>query len=268
MARNKSSVEKKPTSGPRSLSRLLGLFDRLAKHPDGLSLAELSEELDSPKSSLLNLFRPLVADDFLLHTGAVYRLGPSVFRFASNIMAVWNFAGLVHPYVVELAKRSHETVYLGVLDKESGMITYVDAIDSRQSIRYSIPVGTSRPLYCTAAGRVLLAHEDQDWVKEYLRTVKLEPRTKKTMTDRRLLRKHLLEIHESGIAVSIGELFEESAGIAAPVFGANGKIAAALAVGAPVDRMESELGMLVTLLREIASRASGLPLKDHKSEII
>ena len=264
----KGSAESKPNSGPRSLSRVLGLFDRLATYPEGMSLADLSEELNSPKSSLLNLFRPLVADGYLLHTGGVYRLGPSIFRFASNIMSVWNFSGLVHPYVVELATRCHETVYLGVVDKEAGMITYVDAIDSKQSIRYSIPVGSSRPLYCTAAGRVLLAHEDGDWVEKYIRTVKFKKLTQNTLTDRRLLRKQLLEIRESGIAMSIGELFEESAAIAAPVFRANGKIAAALAIGAPSDRLESELGLLRPLLREIASKASGQPLKDQNSVTI
>ena len=264
-----SIVKEMSASGPRSLSRVMGLFDRLAKRPEGMTLAGLSDELNCPKSSLLNLFRPLVADGNLLHTGGIYRLGPSIFRFASNIVEVWDFAGLLHPFLVELAQRSHETAYLGVLDREAGMITCVDAIDSKHSIRYSIPIGTSQPLYCTAAGRVLLAHyEDQDWVQEYLRTVKLERLTKNTLTDRRSLRKQLVKIRETGVAVSIGELFEDSAGIASPVFGVKGRIAAALAAGAPVDRLESELDMLIALLSEIASRASGQPLKDHKSETI
>ena len=47
-------------TGPRSLTRLLGLFDVLAKSKDGMTLAELNQALKSPKSSLLNLLRPLV----------------------------------------------------------------------------------------------------------------------------------------------------------------------------------------------------------------
>ena len=52
-------------TGPRSLTRLLGLFDVLAKSKHGMSLAELNQALQSPKSSLLNLLRPLVIDGYL-----------------------------------------------------------------------------------------------------------------------------------------------------------------------------------------------------------
>ena len=45
--------------GPRSLTRLLGLFGILSKTAEGKSLAELSATLGSPKSSLLNLLRPV-----------------------------------------------------------------------------------------------------------------------------------------------------------------------------------------------------------------
>jgi len=47
-------------SGPRSLTRLLGLFGVLSQATNGMTLAELSVSLESPKSSLLNLLRPLV----------------------------------------------------------------------------------------------------------------------------------------------------------------------------------------------------------------
>ncbi|MFL6679759.1 MAG: helix-turn-helix domain-containing protein, partial [Burkholderiaceae bacterium] len=52
-------------TGPRSLARLLGLFDVLSLMPNGMSLAELNVTLESPKSSLLNLLRPLVAEGYL-----------------------------------------------------------------------------------------------------------------------------------------------------------------------------------------------------------
>jgi hypothetical protein len=161
--KKESAIADRENGGPRSLARLLGLFDALARSPDGLSLADLNVALESPKSSLLNLLRPLVSEGYVLHDGNRYRLGPAIFRLAANIMSVWNFSKLLHPYLEELASRCHETVYLGVLDREHGVITYVDVIESAKSVRYAMPVGTRRPLYCTAAGRLLLAHADQNW---------------------------------------------------------------------------------------------------------
>lgn len=253
-------ASERAAAGPRSLTRILGLFDVLARQPDGLSLAELNALLESPKSSLLNLLRPLVAEGYLLHNHGFYRLGPTAFRMAANIMSVWNFSRLMRPYLDELAARSKESVYIGVLDRDQQVITYVDAIDSGHSIRYAVTVGAHRPLYCTAAGRVLLAFADEEFQQNYFRTVKFERRTPRTLTDRKELRRELERIRETGVSTSLGEMFEGSAAIAAPIYGTEGKVIAALAIGAPANRFEAELPRLREVLLDVAARVSGAQL--------
>jgi IclR family transcriptional regulator, acetate operon repressor len=244
-------------TGPRSLTRLLGLFDVLAKAKDGMTLAELNQALQSPKSSLLNLLRPLVSDGYLACDNGRYRLGPSIFRLAANIISVWNFSSTMRPYLEELAERSEESVYIGVLEKVGGVITYVDAIESPQSVRFSVPIGAARPLYSTAAGRVLLAFGDQEWVENYLRNTKITAYTPFTISSRKALREELEKIRRTRISVSLGETFPESGAISAPIFGADAKLIAAIAVGAPVTRLEPRLAELRPIITEIASRASG-----------
>src|SRR6202048_611588 len=78
-------------TGPRSLMRLLGLFDALAKSKEGLTLAELNTELSSPKSSLLNLLRPLVASGYLNYDSGRYRLRPALFRLARDRLSGLEF---------------------------------------------------------------------------------------------------------------------------------------------------------------------------------
>jgi IclR family transcriptional regulator, acetate operon repressor len=245
-------------TGPRSLTRLLGLFDALAKSSNGLTLAELNSLLESPKSSLLNLLRPLVAEGYLNHDNGRYRLGPTIFRLAGNIMSVWNFSNVIRPYLEELAQRSHESVYMGVLDRANKAITYVDSIDSPHAVRYSVPIGGVRPLYCTAAGRILLAFADEEFQEDYLRTTKLEAQTERTLTTRKGLRAELDKVIRTRVSVSIGEMFPESAAIAAPIFGANGKIVAAMAVGAPSQRLQPKLDVLMPIIADVATRASGI----------
>jgi IclR family transcriptional regulator, acetate operon repressor len=257
---NLIDLSEREVTGPRSLTRILGLFDVLAKKPDGLTLAELNTVLESPKSSLLNLLRPLVAEGYLMHSHGFYRLGPTAFRLAANIMSVWNFSKLVRPYLEELAARSKESVYIGVLDREAQVITYVDAIDSGHSIRYAITVGANRPLYCTAAGRVLLAFAEPEFQEDYMRTAKLVRRTEHTVTDRKELRKKLDEIRRTGLATSVSEMFEGSAALAAPIYGSQGKVIAAIAIGAPAGRFESELPYLRSVISDIATRVSGAQL--------
>jgi len=256
-AGNGGAAARKVT-GPRSLMRLLGLFDALAKSKEGLTLADLNTELRSPKSSLLNLLRPLVASGYLNYDNGRYRLGPSIFRLAANIMSVWNFSNAVRPYLEELAQRSQESVYLGVLDRVGKVITYVDAVESPHPVRFSVPIGAVRPLYSTAAGRVLLAFASEQWQEEYFRTTKLEQRTPRTLTTRKGLREELDRIRKTHVSVSIGENFPESAAISAPIFGADGTLAAAIAIGAPSDRLAPRLAELRPMIVELASRASGV----------
>jgi IclR family transcriptional regulator, acetate operon repressor len=244
-------------TGPRSLTRLLGLFDVLAKAKDGMTLAELNQALQSPKSSLLNLLRPLVIDGYLACDNGRYRLGPSIFRLAANIMSVWNFSSTMRPYLEELAARSEESVYIGVLEKVGGVITYVDSIESPKAVRFSVPIGAARPLYSTAAGRVLLAFGDAEWVENYLRNTKITAYTEFTISSRKALREELENVRRTRISVSLGETFRESAAIAAPIFGADGKLIAAIAIGAPVTRLEPRLAELRPIIAEIAGRASG-----------
>ena len=243
--------------GPRSLTRLLGLFDVLAKSKDGMTLAELNQALQSPKSSLLNLLRPLVVDGFLACDNGRYRLGPSIFRLAANIMSVWNFSSTMRPYLEELAQVCEESVYLGVLDTVGSVITYVDSIDSPKAVRFSVPIGAARPLFSTAAGRVLLAFGDQDWVDDYLKNTKITAFTPYTVSSRKALRDELENIRKTRVSVSMGETFPESGAIAAPIFGADGKLIAAIAIGAPVSRLEPRLPELRPIISDIAARASG-----------
>jgi DNA-binding IclR family transcriptional regulator len=244
-------------TGPRSLMRLLRLFDALAKYKDGLSLAELNAILNTPKSSLLNLLRPLVADTYLSYDSGRYRLGSSIFRLAAGIMSAWNLTSMLRPFLEELAQRSGESVFLGVLDKIGKVVTTVDVIEIPHSVRFSVPIGGVRPLYSTAAGRVLLAYADETFREDYFRTVDLARLTSRTLTSRKGVREELERIRKTKISVSLGETVAESAAIASPIFGAEGQAIAALAIGAPTERLHARLGELRPIIFEVAARASG-----------
>jgi DNA-binding IclR family transcriptional regulator len=60
------------------------------------------------------------------------------------------------------------------------------------------------------------------------------------------------------VVAVVGELLRESAGIAAPIVGSDGKVVAALAIGAPSDRFEVARPTLQEMLVDVARRASGI----------
>lgn len=246
------------SGGPRSLSRVLRLFSVLADSQGGMSLAELSVVLDSPKSSLLNLLRPLVADGFLVHANGLYALGPALFRLSATVLAAWDFPKLIHPFLQELAEKSGETALLGVLNREADAMVYVDVINSPQPVRYQIPVGTMRPLYASAAGRLLLAYADADYQREYLANVKFKSNIAKPLTKTDLVQE-LEHIRRDGYSVSIDAYLQGLSAIAAPVLDAEGVCVASINLAGPTERFKSDIDFLKSTVLEIASQASGFP---------
>jgi IclR family transcriptional regulator, acetate operon repressor len=242
----------------RSAQRLVALFEALAKSEEGVSLAELSVTIGAPKSSLLGILRSMVAMGYMEHGHGLYRLGPKSFRLAADILAVRRFPNLVRPILQGLAAKSGETVFLVVLDRAAQRITYADIIDSGNPVRYTVPTGTTRPLYVSSGGQMLLAYQETAWVDAYIRATRLEALTPRTITDPKELRDRLATIRREGFSISLGETVPGAAGIAAPIFNADGSVTAGLLIGAPIDRFEQELPELKRLLREATMRAAGI----------
>lgn len=241
---------------PRSLLRILGIFEAIARTREGVTLAELSAALDAPKSSLLLILRPLVAHKYLAHSSGRYELGPSIFQLSAEVLASAGTMQIMRPYMEELAERSNESVYLSVIDKEAKLVTYVDGIESRQPIRYSAPIGTTRPLYGSAAGKALLAFQEPSWCQNYLKNVKLKPLAAKFPITKSELQKELDEIRISRIALNLGSLVSGASGIAAPIVKADGTATHALLVVAPSERLKEAIPQLRTIIAEVAAGAS------------
>jgi len=243
----------------RSATRLVALFEALARSEEGISLAELSATIAAPKSSLLGLLRSMVTLGYMEHDRGLYRLGPKAFRLAADILAIRRFPNLVRPILQELQAKSGETVFLVVLDRAAQRMTYADIVDSPNPVRYTVPTGTTRPLYVSAGGQMLLAYQEPGWADTYIRSTRLDKLTGRTITDPEALRERLAAIRRDGFAISIGETVPGAAGVAAPIFNADGSVSAGLLIGAPIDRFEQELPDLKRLLREATARVSGMP---------
>jgi IclR family transcriptional regulator, acetate operon repressor len=242
----------------RSAMRLVQLFEALAKSEEGVSLAELSTTIAAPKSSLLGILRSMVALGYMEHGHGLYRLGPKSFRLAADILAIRRFPNLVRPILQDLAARSGETVFLVVLDHLAQRVTYADVIDSANPVRYTVPTGTTRPLYASAGGLMLLAFQEPAWIDAYLGSTPLEPLTPRTTTDPDRLRERLAAIRGDGFAISLGETVPGAAGLAAPIFNADGSVTVGILIGTPSDRFEEELPELKRLLREATTRVAGI----------
>ena len=62
---------------------------------------------------------------------------------------------VARPAVVDLMRRTGETVFLGTLCSDRASIVYVDKVESDHMIRYAGGIGDRRPLHATSSGKVI-----------------------------------------------------------------------------------------------------------------
>jgi DNA-binding IclR family transcriptional regulator len=244
-------------TGPRSLTRLLGLFDVLSLTQNGMSLAELSVTLAAPKSSLLNLLRPLVAEGYLIHSEGSYRIGPSIIRLSASVMSAWDFPKMIRPFMEELVERTGETVLLGVLNREAEAVAFVELVNSPHPVRLQVPVGTVRPLYASPTGWLLLAYADKSFRDPYMASVQFKLKMPAGIA-RASITREMAKIRTEGVCSSLDTPIAGVGSVIAPVFDGNGECIASLTVAGPADRFRKDMDSLRSTVKEVAARASGV----------
>lgn len=243
---------------PRSLNRIIQIFELLADAQVGLTLTELATRVEAPKSSLLNLLPSLVESGHLASAEGRYAIGPRLFALAGKLAARRSFMAFARPRMEALAQELEETISIAILELTIDVAVYVDSIDSKFAINYTIPIGQIRPLYASVAGKVLLAFQSDDYIARYLDRVTLVPRTARTLTDKDALRDEIARVREQGYATTREESSEGVSGFAAPIFGSDGRLLAALGVGGPTERILRKASRCIKAVKREAEAVSEL----------
>jgi IclR family acetate operon transcriptional repressor len=243
--------------GHRAANRVVDILELLAASPDGLVLRDVSARLEAPKSSLLPLLRALRARGYLAQGRAgEYRLGPGAMDLGAAAPGPTALIDAARPAVVDLMRRTGETVFLGTLSSDHASIVYVDKVESDHIIQYAGGVGDRRPLHATSIGKAILAFMPAGERDAILKALSLSRHTERTVTSLPALRASLEEVRKTGVCVTIDELVPGASGIAAPVFDRHGRVAGACAVGGPTDRVRPRLRALATDVKATARALS------------
>jgi DNA-binding IclR family transcriptional regulator len=221
-----------------------------------LSAGEISERLGMSRSTTYRYLQSLRSFDLLEEDTARggFRLGPRVFELARVARQGLGLSEIALPVMHELCQQVDEAV---LLTRRSGMtVVCVERVETTRPIRLSYERGHLLPLHAGAPSKILLAYEelaglDVDSLGE------LERFTDATITDPKKLRAELARIREQGYALSEGEIDLGVRGVAAPIFGADGIIAAGISVGALAFQTEDhDLPTTIAAVRAAADKVT------------
>jgi IclR family transcriptional regulator, acetate operon repressor len=186
-----------------------------------------------------------------------YDVGPALVELGLKALMNSHDAQLRRVVMDRLVAKVRETSNLGVLDGYE--VVYIDRVECDWPLRLQITVGGRMPAYCTAIGKLLLAHAPAGRTDAYLALSPLERLTPNTICDPDAFRGQLAEIRERGYALNNQEDIEGLLGIAAPVHDASGTVIAGLSLHGPTVRMpEHRAKALVPELMEAAAEIGKL----------
>ncbi|HWL41501.1 MAG TPA: IclR family transcriptional regulator [Ilumatobacter sp.] len=190
-----------------------------------LTLNELTKRCGLPRSTVHRFAEQLVGIAWLERTPAGYRVGTSLFEVGSQADKFTRLRAAAEPWMLKLHETSRMCVHLAVLDGAD--VLYIDKISARH-IHLPSRVGGRMPAYCTALGRALLGHADDDEV-ELVLSNDLRALTPFTATSTDAVRARIDEVRATGVAIEQEEAVRGFACVAAPIRGA-GRAVAALSV--------------------------------------
>src|SRR5712692_8411060 len=218
-----------------SVANAIRLLTSFSGEEDELGITTLANRLRLAKSTVHRLAATLTGAGFLeqnRETGK-YRLGVALFELGALVRRRMDVANEARPKLRELLEKTGETVQLGIVDHFS--VLYVYEMESRRAIRMAAAVGARAPLHCTAVGKVLLASQPQDYVKQVL-DLGLTSYTPKTITRREGVLAMLAEVSARDYATDDEESEIGLRAIASPVR----NHIAAVGMAAPVQRMNKK----------------------------
>jgi DNA-binding IclR family transcriptional regulator len=137
-----------------------------------------------------------------------------------------------------MVEKSNETSYVAIYKENH--IVYLDVIETNLTVRVVSRVGSRLPAYCTASGKVHMAHMSEEELDELLAKMTFTQHTPSTIADADAMHKALEQVRKDGYAIDDEELDPGVRCIAAPIRDYTRRIVGAISISGPSMRISNE----------------------------
>jgi len=223
----------------KSAIRTLQFFAVFAEKKRPLSLGELAEYLDAPKSSCHELIHTFIHLGYLISIDGGKSLYPSrrLFEMAQQINQFNPIKERVENELKRLRDATGETVFIGRL--QGSKVVYSDVFDGTHVIRYTATAGDLKTVHASALGKALLGSLDELAQNQLITELKLTRFNDNTITRKKDLKDNLRQCEARGLYTTVGEHLADVIGLAIPVKIQGHQLAIGMA--GPIPRMQKNL---------------------------
>ncbi|HEV7265475.1 MAG TPA: IclR family transcriptional regulator [Falsiroseomonas sp.] len=247
-------------AGVSVVSRVVGLLRSFAEAGASVSIKELSSELGLAPSTLHRLLEQLIESGMIERAPhRRYRVSAEFSRIGALAARKTGVLRLARPVLEEVARETAETCMLGMLLPQTLTMMFVDKAPAAQPLPYEIRMHRNRSLLWGATGLCMLAWLRPQELEDVLARGELSPVNGRSPPVGAVLAERLARIRARGYAITRGEQTRGAVGMAAPVFGLQGRIVADLCITLPQARFGTgDEPRFARLLMERATRLSGV----------
>ena len=255
-----------------AVERALDILEFLMSRNEAISIKEISERLSIPNVTVFRIVKSLESKGYVYKqgSGGKYILGVKAVSFGNTVNKESNLSQIANAFMYELAKKSGQTVQLGVLFEYRVM--YIDQIRTSDSLIHIEPTREPFAVNISAGGKVLVAYLSEAKQKDFLTQAVLNKNTPNSIADKSEFQRELILVKSQGYAID-DEIFARGVRcIAAPIFNINRECVASLGITGhtqeiTLDRMEYFIQLTIEVTNKI-SKALGykelipLPIKN------
>jgi IclR family transcriptional regulator, pca regulon regulatory protein len=251
--------EEKERYNANSLVRGLEILKLFSEEYPTLSLVEISKRLGVSRTVPYRLLYTLQSLGYLHQDENTkrYNLTPKVLELGFAYMNSLKFPEIAQPYLEKLRDETGASCHLSILDGHE--VVYVGSAPVRGVSAINVNIGLRLPAHATANGKLLLAFQPEERLHQLFYSSQLKPYTERTQTDLSDFQQQLESIRKNGYAITKGEFHFGIQSVAAPIFGRDGNIVAAVNVVATESTFQDEFIEKIALpkARDISETLSG-----------
>lgn len=240
-----------------TIDRLVEILDYFAQGHTAVSLAELSDHLNLPKSTLHRFLFGLESHGILRREANNKKWQPGYHLIVWGSVAAENtmIRDIAKPFLSELAEASGEMAILTVYHAHE--VICVDIVETSHPVRLRMKVGTQRAAHAGASSKILIAYLPEEEVMEIVKEKGLPKLCTNTITDVDVLKDELARIREQGYSDSLEETDLGAWGVATPIRDWRGQVVGAIGLAGPTLRYsKARVKQYAMLCREYADRIS------------
>jgi len=236
-------MTKQDSNGPSSpsvqvIERMFTLIDVLASREEAMTLKEISDRAGLHPSTAHRILNDLVLGRFADRPQAgSYRLGMRLLELGNLVKGRLNVRDAALAPMRELHKLTQQPVNLSM--RQGDEIIYVErAFSERSGMQVVRAIGGRAPLHLTSVGKLFLAADDPQRIRNYATRTGLQGHTKNSITDLPTLERELSRVRQYGQASDNEELELGVRCMAAGIYDDQNKLIAGLSISSPSSRME------------------------------